>query len=312
MPGIRQRLAQADELELASKPEEPASELALRLLQRVLWGEISPQLARLLAEDGCANLIAKGAEPPKELAQLAGIGAKGNQPSNCWRDLLAILKEPLLSEPSGITIPVKDSSVRGWKPDELAVMGPHIVFHELFQNVEAWREKLLPDRSILEPFWQDQVIRSAPRLENSPMLEVDNWKSLFVPLWIHGDGAPVTGVGKSWGKSMDSWIFGSLLARGQTKSVSFLIMAIFLATQVSGVGFPHGGTVKLAFSLFHVFVLLLHQRDPCTPRFFRPYNLHEGSELSSDWPGPSLHCFMENFHCSMICGIHGLQAALTK
>ena len=33
----------------------------------------------------------------------------------------------------------------------------------------------------------------------------------MVPLTLHGDGTPVTGVGKSWGKSGDFWSWASVL-----------------------------------------------------------------------------------------------------
>ena len=204
-------------------------------------------MARQFAEDGCEDIRAAGGEAPTELVQLAGIGSNGTQPSHCYRDLLALLKDPILSEPSTITIPVKELSARGWKPDQLAVMDPHVVFHELYHHPDAWHERVLPERVSLTAFWQEQVLRDSPRLQGNGMLEVDNWKELFVPIWIHGDGAPVAGVGKAWGKSMDSWSFGSLLAAGSTKTVAFLIMAIFLATQAAGAAVPYGGTVSLAF-----------------------------------------------------------------
>ena len=49
-----------------------------------------------------------------------------------------------------------------------------------------------------------------------------------MPLSLHGDACPVTGVGKSWGKSMDFFSWASLLfAGGTTLESNFLITAMF-------------------------------------------------------------------------------------
>ena len=35
-----------------------------------------------------------------------------------------------------------------------------------------------------------------------------------VPISLHGDGTPVSGIGKAWSKSVDIWSWTSLVARG--------------------------------------------------------------------------------------------------
>ena len=49
------------------------------------------------------------------------------------------------------------------------------------------------------------------------------------PHFFHGDGVPTTGVGKSWGKSLNVFDWGSLLARGPTKQIVFWIWSVFAA-----------------------------------------------------------------------------------
>ena len=110
---------------------------------------------------------------------------------------------------------------------DVAFTDPHVSFARCFETKDIWREMILPDEDALEYFWNEQLRARSPRLENNPMTSVVNWKRRFVPLFMHGDGCPVVGVGKSWGKSMDSFSWGSMLVRGCTKAVSMLNCAIF-------------------------------------------------------------------------------------
>ncbi len=66
-------------------------------------------------------------------------------------------------------------------------------------------------------------IKIAALFGNADLLGKRNFKRRAVPLFFHGDGAPVTGVGKSWGKSCDIFNWGSLLSHGTTIEIVFLI-----------------------------------------------------------------------------------------
>ena len=48
-----------------------------------------------------------------------------------------------------------------------------------------------------------------------------------IPIFFHGDGVPTTGVGKSWGKTLNVFDWGSLLARGATQQIVFWIWSVF-------------------------------------------------------------------------------------
>ena len=128
---------------------------------------------------------------------------------------------------------------------DVAFIDPHVSFARCFETKDIWREMILPDEDALEYFWNEQLRARSPRLENNPMTSVVNWKRRFVPLFMHGDGCPVVGVGKSWGKSMDSFNWGPMLVRGCTNAVSVLICAIFHVCMVQGMAVPHGGTMIL-------------------------------------------------------------------
>jgi hypothetical protein len=241
--GSRQRLQNAKEAETDVNPT--FSVLALHLLEQIMWGALSPQQGQTIAHLACQDMMAQDGTPTKDIMNLAKIGDYGAYPNNCNRDLMKLLKEPLIPEPVSVPTPVVEHSVRGYKIEDLNFIDPHAVFASFYKNNEAWESRICSSTDTLSQFWEGQVLAGSPRLDNNPMLEVESWKTKFVPIFLHGDGAPVVGVGKSWGKSMDSFSWGSCVARGSTSIISILIFSCFLALQVAGMGVPHGGTMHL-------------------------------------------------------------------
>ena len=67
---------------------------------------------------------------------------------------------------------------------------------------------------------------------NTVLTRVRNFKRRCIPIFFHGDGVPVTAVGKTWSKSCDFYNWGSLLAVGAAAEVAFCIWASFLDGQV--------------------------------------------------------------------------------
>ena len=59
------------------------------------------------------------------------------------------------------------------------------------------------------------------------MMRQTSWKTRYIPIFLHGDGTPITGIGKSWAKSSQIWNWGSLLARGPTREIVFWIWSVF-------------------------------------------------------------------------------------
>ena len=49
------------------------------------------------------------------------------------------------------------------------------------------------------------------------MSKVDGHENSYIPLRLHGDGTPVTGIGKQWGKLVDAYSIASLLVVAPTK-----------------------------------------------------------------------------------------------
>ena len=62
-----------------------------------------------------------------------------------------------------------------------------------------WKKRILPGVSLIRSFWRR--VRGHPLLDNHHALSRSSWQSLCIPISIHGDGVPVTGIAKSWSKA---------------------------------------------------------------------------------------------------------------
>lgn len=72
MPGIQQRI-QSDAA--ASRQPLHVSVLALYLLEKVFWGEFSPQQGQKLADLACVDIAKAGGEELPDLHSLASVGS---------------------------------------------------------------------------------------------------------------------------------------------------------------------------------------------------------------------------------------------
>ena len=59
------------------------------------------------------------------------------------------------------------------------------------------------------------------------MMQQPDWMTRFIPIFVHGDGTSITGIGKSCAKSSQIWNWGSLLCKGCTKQVVLWIWRVF-------------------------------------------------------------------------------------
>eukprot|EP00969_Alexandrium_andersonii_P246521 10894263-Alexandrium_andersonii.AAC.1 len=59
------------------------------------------------------------------------------------------------------------------------------------------------------------------------MLELSDYSTRVVPLPLHGDGVPISGVGKKWQKSMTFYTWASMVGSGTTKEIMFYIFSVF-------------------------------------------------------------------------------------
>jgi len=95
---------------------------------------------------------------------------------------------------------------------EQRVIQPHLMFRSLYhQAPTSFKKRICPSLDHLETFWQSQVrhpnfLRLAHLLRHRP-----GWQRRAVPIKMHGDGCPITGVGKSWSKSEDFYSWSSIV-----------------------------------------------------------------------------------------------------
>lgn len=58
-------------------------------------------------------------------------------------------------------------------------------------------------KDYIKRFWKS--VRSGAQYMTHPIRLIDGHEEWAIPIKLHGDGTPVTGLGKSWGKIMDIW-----------------------------------------------------------------------------------------------------------
>ena len=216
----RQRLA-------AGVGDERPSQLANFLLEQWSFGQLSTPMVQRIAHHAHAD----GVDLP-EVVRLAGLGAGGRLPGNTHRDLLAATGDmPFKRALSTFMVPYRHG-LRGVRAVPQEMLLPHLVVAELYEAYpDEFSTRLLGsdglgDTSRLQSFWESMEQRH-PGVRGNAMLDVASWQQCFIPLAVHGDGVPVSGVGKSWSKSFESYSFNSLLGRGSTLQFQFLIAGIF-------------------------------------------------------------------------------------
>lgn len=161
-----------------------------------------------------------------EIEKLSEIGAEGQASQNALRDLEKRLAKPKLEE-ARLTF---DCNLRSHRSRYVLqnfqqdLLLPHMIFHVLYRDYPGeFAKKFTGNPGEMERFWREQ--EGSPLLEGHPLKARPRWRETTIPLAVHGDGTPVTGLGKGWGKMMDACSFLSLLAQGQTRDLLMLLFA---------------------------------------------------------------------------------------
>ena len=222
--GQRQRVQQIrNEDERQDEPEDQPSLLAEYLLDKWAWGDMSAQdvqsIARLAMDDYDAQ------RDTAKLRALGNAGSQGKYKNKCYQAVMKIAEDGLrLPAPFLARFPFKAP----WKSVLQAVMLPHILFSSIYHQYAAtWRKSVCPSMDVLEKFWTDMVESGNPNVQGA-LTRRKNWKRRCVPLAVHGDGVPVTGVGKGWTQTVTNWSWYSLVATGvATVDALFYIYAMY-------------------------------------------------------------------------------------
>lgn len=225
--GVRQRMERREaEVRASLAP----SALVTHLVELWSWGLISPQTLQQIVSKARDDMLAYagGTLDFSEVEHLASIGADGQASQNCLRDLERRLSKPNLagarySFDCVMRSPLSRLVLNTHQQD---VILPHEIFHILYKDHRAdFFKKFVGPEGVLEGFWQAQ--EGSPLLHEHPLLSRPNWQKKTIPLAVHGDATPVSGLGKSWGKQLDVYSFFSLLAHGSTRDLMILMYTGF-------------------------------------------------------------------------------------
>ena len=183
----------------------------------MLWpGLIIKGIADLCCQDFVSGNIS-------ELEDLSRIGSSGHCPQNCRRDLLA-LHFCTTSLPKPMQEGINFASPLGLQ--QQTILYPHEVFACIYEKYPAtWQRSVVPSTHRLHQFWEETA--EHPQMLGHPVSLRSDHREKCVPLAIHGDGVPITGIGKSWCKLATSFLWFSLLTTGSTTDMLFLIWAYF-------------------------------------------------------------------------------------
>jgi hypothetical protein len=168
------------------------------------------------------------------LSVLAGLGAGGLFPNNCNRDIMRLLRQTVVHfQLSYFTIPLKVTVKLTAGAVMQAIILPHVLFSTLYHHYPStWRKRICPSSEVLVEFWQ--AAENHPQMKDHPLLSQENYQEKTIPLAMHGDGTPATGIGKVWAKMMTILSLTSLVGYGSTLEKYFWLYSVFDRLCVQG------------------------------------------------------------------------------
>ena len=157
------------------------------------------------------------------------MGSSGAHPNNVSRDFFRNMSSQRLPRPQSLSIPLLHSTVgRFWKP--MKMIYPHEMFSCIYHNYpEIWSQCIYGSEDRCREFWR--AVSGGQQFRNHQVRFLPKHCTHAIPLVLHGDGTPVAGIGKAWGKVMDIWSLSSILGSGPTLLRNFLIFAIHTVLQ---------------------------------------------------------------------------------
>ena len=205
------------------------SQLVAFLIQQWAWGEISAQMVQKIASRAHADITCVREGTPIDLdplATLSSLGGHGTYPNHCSGELHNKISGVHLSP---LTLSkIWTTNVNGLHPTqrEQPLILPHVLFADMYNKYPAaFAKRVCPSRERLLEFWD--AMADNPQLMEHPVTTRPNYKTRAVPISLHGDAVPVTGVGKAWSRSLDLFSWCSLLGVGLTMEFNFFIWGIF-------------------------------------------------------------------------------------
>ena len=144
-----------------------------------------------------------------DLVSPASLGAEGRCPNKCHSAIVSLLQSDDAIKPVIVAAPIANLTGDPIVSADVSIFEPHRTLSVLYEHhPHVFRERVLLDEEELEQV--RDCMEGHPQLKNHPVLERETWKKRAIPLCIHGDGVPLTGLGKSWSKFMDVFTVSSI------------------------------------------------------------------------------------------------------
>lgn len=246
--GLQQRLKKR-RLEPETGAIGESSALCMLLLNLFAWGFFSPQRVQQIA-DLAVKDIERCQDDPRILADLrtlANLGTKGKWSNNMHPELMRRVEHvPQTPQPYQANIPLK-----GFPNSVQYLLLPHEMFASIWAHYQhVWTTCVAPSVDTVQKFWRS--MRLHPQLHQHPMCSTPGWDQTTIPLAVHGDGVPITGIGKVWSKVMTNYSWYSLVGHGHTSSMLMWIWGFFdalkLGDQTAGTLFEFYSILKWSFA----------------------------------------------------------------
>ena len=105
-------------------------------------------------------------------------------------------------KPADVSLPFK--APLGDRTQSLLL--PHEMFASIYEHYpHAWTQNIIPDEETLGTFWDS--VAAHPQMAGHPIAARPDFRSRCIPLGLHGDDVPITGLGKIWVSKMTQLSF---------------------------------------------------------------------------------------------------------
>ena len=227
--GIHQRKRRRTKRNVDAAPVAVlTSKSGIYFQQKLAWGEFSPQEVQRLASLITADIkaaIGSSAEFP-DLDFFSKIGISGRRPQHCHMDLFTSLSVENSLKPTMVTVPICNLTGERISTADVPIFQPHETMSTLHDHhPEVFKQRVVQSPEALHRFWDD--MEDHPQLTDHLVRLRRDWKRPAISLCLHGDGVPLTGIGKSWSKFMDVFSISSVMGEGSTRQRMFLLWSFF-------------------------------------------------------------------------------------
>lgn len=162
------------------------------------WGYLSLPFVQKIAMAACTDLTNAKAAPYPDLTMLSRLGASGKHPNHMFKGLINNLEPPRLTPALSTPLPIKVSP-HVVEDRTQSIFLPHVLFSDIYHKYPSvWKSRLAPSTEVIDEFWT--AMDDHPLVRCTPIASRENYRQLCVPLRVHGDEVPATGVGKAWQK----------------------------------------------------------------------------------------------------------------